>query len=131
MNKKRILIVDDEPSFTRMVRLNLEKTGLYEVREENRAARAVATAEAFRPHLILLDVVMPDKDGGDVAQALKSNPLLKRVPIVFVTAIVGKGEGGAGGQRSGGLLFLSKPVTLRGLIETIEHQLPEELQANL
>ena len=40
MEKKRILIIDDEPSFTRMVRLNLEKTGIFEVREENRAAGA-------------------------------------------------------------------------------------------
>jgi CheY-like chemotaxis protein len=128
MEKRRVLIVDDEPSFTRMVRLNLEKTGLYEVKEENQATHAVTAAEAFRPHLILLDVVMPSKDGGDVATELKQHPLLKRVPIVFVTAIVGKCEGG---QTSGGNLFLSKPVTLRGLIQTIERSLPEELQTNL
>jgi len=131
MDKRRILIVDDEPSFTRMVRLNLEKTGLYEVKEENSAIRAVATARAFRPHLILLDVVMPELDGGDVAQQIRKQPRLKNVPIVFITAIVGKAEAGAGGQMRGGMLFLAKPVALRTLVETIERNLPEELQANL
>jgi PleD family two-component response regulator len=51
MEKRRILIIDDEPSFTRMVRLNLEKTGMYEVREENRATGAVNTARDFKPSI--------------------------------------------------------------------------------
>jgi CheY-like chemotaxis protein len=126
MDKKRILVVDDEPSFTRMVRLNLEKTGLYEVKEENSARRAAATARMFRPHLVLLDVVMPDMDGGDVATQIKGQPGCKETPIVFITAIVGKGEAGPAGQRSGGHLFLSKPVSLRTLVESIEKNLAPE-----
>ena len=49
MEKKRILLVDDEPSLTRMMRLNLEATGKYEVLEENKGARALETARAFHP----------------------------------------------------------------------------------
>ena len=62
--KKRILLVDDEPSITRLLKLNLEQTGDYEVATENVSKAALATAEEFRPDLILLDVMMPDLDGG-------------------------------------------------------------------
>ena len=66
MEKKRILIIDDEAGFTRMVKLNLEKTGQFEVREENKATYALAAAREFKPDLIILDVIMPTMDGGDV-----------------------------------------------------------------
>ena len=123
MEKKRILVVDDEPSFTRLVRLNLEKTGLYEVREENHARQAAATALEFKPDLILLDVVMPGIDGGDVESQIRSQASLKGVPIVFITAVVAKAEVGDAGQVSGGNLFLAKPITLKALMEAIEKNL--------
>ena len=66
-NKKRILIVDDEERFTRILRLNLGCTGRYTVRTENSALNACTTACEFRPDLILLDVMMPGLDGGEVA----------------------------------------------------------------
>ena len=80
MEKKRILIIDDEASFTRMVKLNLEKTGAFEVREENLALEAVATARAFKPDLILLDVIMPTMDGGDVAAQIQKDRVLRDTP---------------------------------------------------
>ena len=123
MDKKRVLVVDDEPSFTRIVRLSLEKTGFYQVKEENHARRAALTAKEFSPHVILLDVVMPGIDGGDVATEIKSYPALKNVPIIFITAIVAKGEGGASGQISGGHLFLAKPISVKGLVDSIEGEL--------
>ena len=121
--KKRILLIDDEPAFTRMVKLNLEQLGNYEVMEENRATTAVATARAFKPDLILLDVVMPAMDGGDIAAKIQADRTLKDVPIVFLTAIVQKKETKVGGMRSGGLLFLAKPVSLETLIKTIEENI--------
>ncbi|HEY0455837.1 MAG TPA: response regulator [Verrucomicrobiae bacterium] len=123
MEKKRILIVDDEASFTRMVKLNLEKTGQYEVREEHRAPAALATAREFKPHLILLDVIMPSMDGGDVANQIKNDRMLKGTPIVFLTATVSQREAGSGGLNSGGSLFLAKPVTLENLIACINENL--------
>ena len=58
--KKRILVVDDEPAITRMVKLNLERTKKYEVRTENQGSKAIEAARDFEPHLIFLDVMMPD-----------------------------------------------------------------------
>ena len=120
MDKKRILVVDDEVGFTRMVRLNLEQTGVYDVREVNEGKMALVAAREFKPDLILLDVVMPDMDGGDVAAAFQMDPLLRNVPVIFVTAVVRKREAGTAGMVSGGALFLAKPVDAAELIEAIE-----------
>jgi CheY-like chemotaxis protein len=119
MEKKRILIIDDEPSFTRMVRLNLEKTGFFEVREENKATAALNAAREFKPDLILLDVIMPNMDGGDVAAQIQSDRALKGTPIVFLTATVSKREAGNAGLNSGGSLFLAKPISVESLVQCI------------
>ncbi|MBN2505321.1 MAG: response regulator [Verrucomicrobia bacterium] len=119
MDKKRILIVDDEESFTRMVKLNLEKTGSFEVREENKATYALAAAREFKPDLILLDVIMPTMDGGDVAAHFENDRHLKNIPVVFLTATVSRREAGPAGLNSGGSLFLAKPVSLENLIKCI------------
>ena len=119
MEKKRILIIDDEASFTRMVKLNLEKTGLFEVREENKATYAVAAAREYKPDLILLDVIMPAMDGGDIAAQIQNDRHLKGTPIVFLTATVSQREAGVEGLNSGGCLFLAKPVTVENLIKAI------------
>jgi DNA-binding response OmpR family regulator len=124
MDKKRILIVDDEHTFTRMVRLNLEKTGRFEVREENVATRALSTAREFKPDLVLLDVLMPSLDGGDVAAQLRRNHALKNVPIIFLTATVSAHETEKQGLSSGGSLFLGKPVSAERLVEVIDRYLP-------
>ena len=119
MEKKRILIVDDEASFTRMVKLNLEKTGQFEVREENRAAYAMAAAREFKPDLILLDVIMPNMDGGDLFSQIQMDRHLKGTPVIFLTATVSQREAGVKGFTSGGALFLAKPVSLENLIACI------------
>ena len=94
MMKKRILLIDDEPSFTRALKLHLEKSGAYEVTEENRGEMALETARRFKPDLILLDVMMPDVDGGEVASEIRSDAKLKNTPIVFLTAALAKDEQG-------------------------------------
>jgi len=120
MSKKRILIVDDEASITRLLRLNLEQTGRYEVREENLGAKAHDVAVEFRPDLILLDVMMPDMDGGDVAASLKENPALRKIPVVFLTAAVKKEELGAPDGKIGGRTYIAKPLNVQGVISVIE-----------
>src|SRR5262245_42227631 len=124
--KKRILIVDDEVSFARMVKLNLEKTGQFEVRAENKATYALAAARDFKPDLILLDVIMPSMDGGDVSRQFKNDRHLKQVPIIFLTATVSRRESGDAGFNSGGDLFLAKPVSVEALIQRINERLPKE-----
>ena len=130
MEKKRILIIDDEASFTRMVKLNLEKTGAFEVREENRATYALTAAREFKPDIILLDVIMPAMDGGDVAAQIRNDRNLKTTPIIFLTATVSQREAGDGGLNSGGDLFLAKPVSVENLIHCLNENVrkPNETQ---
>lgn len=129
MDQKRILIIDDEESFTRMVRLNLERTKRYVVREENRAPHAMTTAREFKPDLILLDVIMPGSDGGELASRIKADPTFKDVPVIFLTATVSKREA-AEGVFTGGYLFLPKPVSLKNLVESMENALATKAHAH-
>ncbi len=118
--KKRILVVDDEPALTRMVKMNLEKTGKYEVYTENEGSKAIDAAREFKPHIIFLDVMMPDLTGDEISQRLKSDPVLTKIPFVFMTAIVTRDETEAMGSNIGGNEFLAKPVKTSELLETIE-----------
>ncbi len=119
MTKKRILLVDDEPRVTRLLRMHLEKTGAYEVKEVNKGSMALAAARQFKPDLILLDVVMPDMDGGEVASQIAEDPRLKNTPIVFLTATVNKSEEGI----IAGYPFLAKPTTGDRVIDCIQQHL--------
>ena len=121
---KKILIVDDEAGFTRLMKLTLEKTGDYQVLEVNDGTQGWIKAREFRPDLVLLDIVMPTIDGGDVAAQIKSDPALSEVPIVFLTAIVSKREADSS-SLIGGFPFISKPVRLDALVECIEQHLGE------
>jgi CheY-like chemotaxis protein len=121
--KKRILAVDDLASNTRLVKLYLEQTNDYVVREENDAKAALSAAVEFQPHLILLDVMMPGMDGGELAASFRANPKLKAVPIVFLTAAVTKGEVEASGGHVGGYAFLAKPVVLSEMAACLKHHL--------
>jgi CheY-like chemotaxis protein len=118
--KTKVLIVDDESGFTRLVKLTLERSGNYQVREQNDGSQAWLTAREFRPDIIFLDVVMPKADGGEVAQQIRSDPLLEKVPVIFLTAIVSQRESH---HEFGGFPFLAKPVS----IETIKKTITEHL----
>lgn len=118
--KKRILLVDDEKIVTRLLKLNLEQTNNYLVQVENASTGALAAAERFQPDLILLDIMMPGIDGGELAQHFQDSAQLKNVPVVFLTAAATKGEVASKGGSIGGLPFLAKPVDVPEVIRCIE-----------
>ena len=118
--KKKIFLVDDEKSFTSLLKLNLEDTGNYEVRVENWAEDAYSTARQFKPDLVLLDIIMPRMPGGDVAAKIDADPELKGTPIVFLTAAVRKHQV----EEHDGIICdrpcLAKPATVEEVIDAIE-----------
>lgn len=120
MNKRKILIIDDEEKFTKYVKLNLESTGNYEVMVASNGLNGLEAAGKFKPDLILLDIMMPDMDGTEVFERLKSQESCENIPVVFLTAIVTKREVVAKGSNIGGHPFIAKPVTLENLISGIE-----------
>src|SRR6478609_7892334 len=107
--RRRILIVDNDRNTTHLVKVLLEKTGHYLVFEENDATRAHQSARNFRPDLILLDVVMPETDGGEIAARIETDPELHNTPIVFLTALVTRAEARSGLSIQGHPI-LAKPV---------------------
>jgi two-component system OmpR family response regulator len=121
--KRRILIVDNDRNSTHLVKMLLERTGAYLVLEENDATRAHQTARDFRPDLILLDIVMPETDGGEVAEQIERDPMLRTTPIIFLTALVTKAEAEAR-LHIQGHPFLAKPINISDLIKGIEENLP-------
>ncbi len=121
---KKILVVDDEIGFTRLLQMNLEKTGNYSVRVVNDSTKALEAARIFHPDLALLDIVMPGMDGGDLVAQMKNDPTLAKIPVIMLTALVGKNETSDDAVvQSGSLLMLGKPVRLSVLIQAIEEQL--------
>ncbi|MFH1846122.1 MAG: response regulator [Candidatus Omnitrophota bacterium] len=121
MAKKRILVIDDEKGFTELVEEVLLDAGKYEVRIVNSAHHAVAAAKEFFPQLILLDLMMPEMDGADVAEKIKKDESIKDIPIVFLTAMVTSEETEIG--TIGGHKFLAKPVGIRELMSCVEQNI--------
>jgi len=123
METKKVLIIDDEPTFTRMVKLNLEKTGKFEVAEENDATRAITTAQSFKPDLVLLDVVMPGCDGGEVLAQIRGDGGLAKVPVIFLTATMSPDAMKARSGTIAGYPVLVKPIEAKQLVKQVEKTL--------
>ncbi len=113
----RILAVDDEPDFLALFKDNLEDSGNFVVETESDPCRAVERAREFKPDLMLVDVVMPVMDGGDVVAALKADPRLARVPVIMLTALVEEKS------VAGGLPFMPKTSSLDEILALIEKTL--------
>lgn len=122
--RTRVLIVDDEDRFGRMVKVNLEMTGRYEVKIETRGKCCLATAKAFAPDLILLDIVMPDMPGNDVAAALQEDPAFKCKPLIFLTAL-SEEEASFHTDKTPDVLVLTKPITSQDLAAWIDKKIKE------
>ena len=120
MSKKKILVIDDEAPFTRLMKLNLEKSGSYEVMEINKGLEGLTAAREYKPDLILLDIIMPDIAGGDLAAQIRSDKELSNTPIVFLTAIVSKAEASKEAFALGEFPLIAKPVDVEEVVELIE-----------
>ena len=90
--KRTILIVDDNVDSSQMVKMILEETGLYAVNVCNRGSEALKILRETRPELVLLDIVMPDADGTDIAAQIQKDKSLALTRIVFMTSLVSQKE---------------------------------------
>lgn len=120
--KKKVLLVDDERSFTNLLQLNLEQTGRYEVRVVNVPEDALPTAQEFIPDIVLLDIIMPRMPGGNVVAQFEADPVLKETPIVFLTAAVRRSRVEEMDGMVSGIPCLPKPASLEDILAMIEKQ---------
>ena len=123
--KKKILMIDDEEDFCFFTKKNLEKTRDFEVVVETSAERAVRTAVEQKPDLILLDIIMPELDGSEVAFRLVNDSRTKDIPIIFLTCLAEEKELGRydGLNLVGGRPFVPKPCKTPDLIRSINEVL--------
>lgn len=117
----RILVVDDNVNLTTMVAKALTRCG-FEVSVENDSLRAVDRVRRERPDLIVLDIMMPQKDGGEVLGELRNDPSLRPIPVILLTGLA---DEAAAIARMGGIesSVFGKPVEFRVLVAEIDRQL--------
>src|SRR5713226_5395379 len=116
--KPRILIVDNSSQFARNARLLLGQSGKYVACSVIDARRALETARSFKPDLVLVDLIMAQEDGIEVAAQLEADWALHRVPIVFVTTLITPEEA-CDGRRIDGHRISAKPHTAAELLGVV------------
>ena len=117
-NKKRILFVDDEEDFLSIVRSGLENAG-YEVLTATNGREGLELAQEKKPDLAFVDIMMPIMDGYQFCRFLKFDELLKKIPVIFVTARQND-EDKKIGVKMGGDDYLIKPFETKVLVEKIK-----------
>ena len=118
----RILLIDDDPDFVEATRIVLESKP-YEVIVSYNGDDGLQKAREENPDLIILDVIMPGKDGFTTAEQLKKDAELKNIPVIMLTSYAEKG-GGSSIAMSGGLTleaedYIDKPVGPEELLEKV------------
>lgn len=116
--KYRILLVDDEPDILEFVRYNLVKEG-YAIFTAGDGAEALRKAAECRPHLILLDMMMPVMDGIQTCRAIRRDPALRDTMVVFLSAL-GEEQQQLNGFDVGADDYLTKPIKMKLLVSRVQ-----------
>lgn len=122
MNSGKILIVDDEEGILKLLKIDLEADG-YTVFTAKTGQEAIRKTWHTSPDLILMDVVLPDMNGGEVVKALKANPSTSQTPVLFLTALCSKQEEREQAELkvdNRRYLTLAKPFTSKELLTQIK-----------
>lgn len=125
----KILVADDEPDIQQILRYNLEQEG-FEVITASNGREALEAAKKEKPHLIILDVMMPEKNGMEVCSVLRSLPEFKKTLIMFLTAL-NDDTNEIKGLELGADDFLVKPIRPKALLSKINALLRRGLENNV
>ncbi len=116
MDKKRILVVDDEPELVKAIQIRLETSG-YEVLTACDGEEGLKKTKEYKPDLIVLDILMPKIQGNVMAAALKEDKETRDIPIIFLTCLA------EGVDHGGGVIadnfFIAKPFDYKELLSVI------------
>jgi DNA-binding response OmpR family regulator len=116
---KKILIVDDDGDVLQMLGKRLTTSG-YSVITANNGEDAIGLALLQHPDIIILDVLMPDMEGEEVAAKLRGYSRTKDVPVIFITALFSKTEGEKYSSKADGKIVFVKPLDTEKLLEQIK-----------
>lgn len=118
--RKKVLLIDDEDDVCFFLKGNLELTGEFDVLTTTSGKEGIEFARGKKPDIILLDLNMPEMSGDEVAQILSDGSDTKTIPIVFITALITKGEVGDDSITNiGGYNYVAKPVATEELVAVI------------
>lgn len=115
---KTILVVDDEPDVLKVLEKRLQNEG-YQVIKANNGKKALMLAEQEKPDLVILDIDMPDMDGGEVAARLKDGDKTRHIPVLFLSCLVTQKEENDDSV-VGDSVFMAKPYNPDKLISEVE-----------
>jgi len=119
MPNKKILVVDDEVDFTKLLKSNLEETGKYEVLALPNVNDIISQVHAFKPDVILLDIIMPGTKGIEVCEILNKDIVGKNIPIIIISALA-KDADKYKAYRVGVVDYVEKPIEIGRLIVKID-----------
>ena len=119
MDKRKIMVIDDEKDLLKIIKLNLESTGRYEVKVLSNAKDLLFHVHNFKPNLILLDMLMPEIGGIECCEMLYNDSLGKTIPIIVLSAL-DKEKDKAKAYMSGVKEYLVKPVDKNQLLCKVE-----------
>lgn len=119
--KKRVLIADDEPNIVMSLQFLMEASG-YEVRTVADGEAALQVLLDFRPHLVLLDVMMPKRNGYEICQAIRETPALDGMKVVMLTA-KGRDIDAEKGLALGADAYVTKPFATKDLVAKVKAML--------
>ena len=114
---KKILIADDEPDILEIIGYNLSKEG-YQVTTAKDGDEALAKAKVIKPELIILDIMMPKKNGVEVCELLRSKPAFRDTLIIFLTALSDESSQ-VKGLETGADDYISKPISPKVLLSKV------------
>lgn len=114
---KKILIADDEPDILEIIQYNLQSEG-YEVQTAKNGNEAIDQAKRFNPDLIILDIMMPGKNGIEVCNVLRMQPAFNDTLIIFLTALSDEGTE-VKGLETGADDFITKPISPKVLVSKV------------
>jgi len=120
---KKILIVDDDLDLSETIKSVLELEG-YTLSISNAPQAGIKLAKEQQPDLIIMDVLLPEMNGAEVVKILKSDPVVKNIPVIFLSGLVSTDDDLQGGMQVGGKHYqiLAKPFEnkrLVGLVKSI------------
>lgn len=124
---QRILVVDDDADLLEVLSLGLESAG-FSVASATNGIEAVRQAKSLNPHLIVLDLVLPEMDGFAVCEALRKERALASVPILMLTGLTSP-QNRSTGLKCGADDYVQKPITVSELLAKIKPLLAQSLSA--
>jgi len=119
----RILVIDDEPNLRKVIHANLSASG-YDVNMVENGEEGIKLAKSLKPDLVLLDIKMPGISGWDLLSTIRTDPGLKNVPVIIMTAFMRENEEAKAREMRAS--FIEKPFGVSELLEQVKKALGEQ-----